>query len=98
LDAAQLRNDGLVIHHWPPIQAAKQVLPGYNPTTGPAIAIPQQEHLDITSGNYKGTYTDSPEALFDQATATMMEGTNAPPEAFSAISDLWNIQWPSLFP
>ena len=39
--------DDLDIHHLPQKHPAGQIVPGYNPKDGPAIALPKAEHKSI---------------------------------------------------
>ena len=53
--------DELDLHHFPAKNAAKQVIPGYNPNTGNAIAIPENIHENIPT--QKGVYTGTARGL-----------------------------------
>ena len=49
-----VREPGLEMHHAPQQHPAKQVIPGYDPKTAPAIALSKEEHAQLP--NIKGTY------------------------------------------
>jgi len=61
LQQRSTKGDKLDLHHIPQKQSAKQVIPGYDPKTGTAIAIPETVHDKISTN--KGTYNKSPRQL-----------------------------------
>jgi hypothetical protein len=60
LQKRSLPGDGLDLHHFPQKHPAKQVVPGYDPQQGTAMAIPNPMHkkIPVLKGTYSGTARD----------------------------------------
>jgi len=71
--------DGLDIHHVPQAGQAEQVIPGYDRITGPAIAVPEAEHVSIPT--MKGAATNTAEEQVNKDVQDLRTHTNAPEEA-----------------
>jgi len=78
--------DQLDIHHVPQGSAARQVIPGYDYPTAPAIALPEAEHaaIPVIRGVYEGTAED----LIRQGLSDLQAYTNAPQSAIDELSNL----------
>lgn len=57
LRANSVIGDELDVHHTPQSNPASQVIPGYDPTNGPAIALPKGDHrlIPTRKGEYSGS-------------------------------------------
>jgi hypothetical protein len=84
--------DKLDIHHLPQKHPAGQVIPGYDPKTGPAIAVPEDEHQRIPTR--RGTYTGTGPDLVQGDLDDLMTHTNAPPSAVEAMKAKIESQFP----
>jgi RHS repeat-associated protein len=87
-------HDGLDIHHLPQKHPAGQVIPGYDKKTGPAIAVPADEHRQIPTR--KGTYTGTGSDLVAGDLDDLAKHTNAPASAIDDIRAQINKQFPNL--
>jgi RHS repeat-associated protein len=85
--------DGLDIHHLPQKHPAGQVIPGYDPKTGPAMAVPEGEHRQIP--RQRGVYTGTGKDLVTKDLDDLATHTNAPPSAQQAMRDQIELQFPS---
>lgn len=75
--------DKLDIHHVPQKHPAGQAIDGYDPKTGPSIAVPSGEHRRIPT--IKGQYGGSARDLLEKGIKDLRNHTNAPN---SALQDL----------
>jgi hypothetical protein len=78
--------DGLDLHHVPQGNPASQVIPGYDYSTAPSIALPQAEHLLVP--NVSGLYGGSAEDLISGDLANLQTYTNAPQSSLDQLSQL----------
>lgn len=83
LRARSVTGDGLDIHHAPQSHPAGQVIPGYNPKTGPGIALPDTEHDAVP--RLRGPYPGTPRDLVARDIRNLRRYTGAPN---SALFDL----------
>ena len=81
-------NDGLDIHHVPQKHPAGQVIDGYDYNTGPAIALPRNEHLDLAKFNQKGIYTGSADDLITSNLLDLLDNTNTPQTSIDKLTEL----------
>jgi hypothetical protein len=75
--------DGLDIHHATQKHPAQQVIEGYNPKTGPSIALPASEHRRIPT--IKGQYNGSPRDLLAKDIKDLRKYTNTPNSALKKL-------------
>jgi hypothetical protein len=92
LERASRVGDDLALHHEGQKHAMKQVVPGYDPHTAPAIALPTGEHLLLPT--IRGPYTGTARDLLARGIHNLRQFTNAPG---SALLDLINLN-KSLYP
>jgi RHS repeat-associated protein len=84
--------DKLDIHHLPQKHPAGQSIPGYDPKTGPAIAVPRDEHKKIPTR--RGTYSGTGPELVKGDLEDLVKFTNAPPGALDKIQAEIESQFP----
>jgi RHS repeat-associated protein len=87
--------DGLDIHHAPQAHAAEQSIPGYDPKTGPAIAVTQAEHRALNQANIKGATALSPRQLMAK-TAQDLRNEKIPNSAVKRVVELAKKIFPAL--
>ena len=90
-----LPNDGLDIHHTPQGQAARQIIPGYDYSNAPGIALPKGEHQRIP--NMKGDATLLPRQQLAKDILNLRKYTNAPNSSLQSLIDLNKQLWPELY-
>jgi hypothetical protein len=92
LKARSVSGDELDIHHLPQKHPAGQVIPGYDPKTAPAMAVPQGEHRQIPTR--RGPYTGTGPDLVQGDLGDLAAHTNAPPSAVEAMKKQIESQFP----
>jgi len=87
--------DNLDIHHVPQRHPAGQAIDGYDPATGPSIAVPSNEHRRIPTlrGQYEGNARD----LLAKDIKDLRNYTNAPNSALQDLVRLNKEANPSAF-
>lgn len=95
LKGRSVPGDGLDIHHVPQAQPAGQTIEGYDKTTGPAIALPQDEHKSIPTD--KGDAKRFPQDQLKKDINDLKTRTKAPTEALKKLRDLNKQQFPKEF-
>ncbi len=75
--------DKLDIHHATQKHPAGQIIDGYDPKTGPSIALPSREHKRIPT--IKGTYSGNARDLLAKDIKDMRQHTNAPNSALQNL-------------
>lgn len=85
--------DGLDIHHAAQKHPAAQTVPGYDPATGPAIALPAGEHRRIPTitGDYNGT----PRDLLAKDIRDLRNNTNGPNGSLQELIQLNKGRYPA---
>ena len=86
------KGDGLEIHHLPQKHPASQVIPGYDPDTGSAIALPRGEHRAIPT--VRGTYPGTSQTLIASDLQNLRNRTGAPESAVQELIDLIDRKYP----
>src|SRR5690606_26853141 len=76
--------DGLQIHHAVQKHPAGQVIKGYDPNTGPSIALPNAEHARIK--NLRGTYSGSARDLMAPDLRNLRNAPSAPNAALQVLA------------
>jgi hypothetical protein len=79
LKGRSVPGDGLDIHHVPQAHPAEQTIPGYDRKTGPAIALPEDEHAAIPT--QRGPATLTPEQQVAKDVNDLRSHTNAPEQS-----------------
>lgn len=87
--------DGLDIHHAAQKHPAGQVIPEYDPATGPSIAIPRGEHSRIPT--IKGEYSGSARDLLAKDIRNLRNYTNAPNGSLEELIKLNKDKYPGAF-
>ena len=87
--------DKLDIHHAPQQHLAKQVIAGYDPKTGPGIAIPYGEHK--ATPTHKGFYTGTPRDLLAETLWELRRNTGVPNKALEDLVALVRCLYPGVF-
>ena len=95
LKGKSLKGDGLDIHHAMQQKPASQVVEGYNPATGPSIALPRGEHSRLPT--LKGEYEGSARDLLAKDVRDLRNMTNAPNSAIRDLVELNKQMYPSTF-
>lgn len=95
LKSKSLAGDGLDIHHAMQKNPAGQVVGGYNPATGPSIAVPRGEHSRIPT--LKGEYGGSARDLLAKDIRDLRNNTNAPTSSLRDLIDLNKQTYPGAF-
>jgi hypothetical protein len=97
-DALQARShvgDNISIHHVGQAHAMEQLVPGYSRPTGPAIALPTMEHLQIPS--LRGTVSLSPRQVLARDIWNLRNYTNAPNSNLQQSIQLNKQMYPGAF-
>ncbi len=89
------KTDKLDIHHAPQKHPAKQVIPGYDESTAPSIAVP--EHLHRRIKNVKGEYNEKPRKLLAKTAQDLRNHTDAPNSAIQELIDKTKKAYPGAF-
>jgi hypothetical protein len=92
LKAKSTPGDGLEIHHVPQKHPAGQVIPGYAPDTGSAIALPRGEHAAIPRA--RGTYPGTSQDLIATDLSNLKRYTSAPAKAIDQLTKLIDKNYP----
>ena len=74
--ARSVRGDRLQVHHVPQAHPAGQVIPGYDPSKAPGIALPDYEHQALP--NLRGLYTGRTRDLVARDLWNLRKHTGAP--------------------
>jgi hypothetical protein len=85
-------NDCIEIHHCPQKHPAKQVIPGYDEDTAPAIAVPVDKHGGpggLNSMNITGSYGGTPRQLVNEGLSNLRM-VGAPESAIRKLQKLIN--------
>lgn len=72
-----------------------QVIPGYNPSTAPTMALPAGEHRAIS--NLTGNYTGTARVLMARDASNLRHHTYAPNSAIQELIDLNKQMYPNAF-
>ena len=95
LKSKSVAGDGLDIHHAMQKNPAGQAVGGYNPATGPSIAVPRGEHSRIPT--LKGEYSGSARDLLAKDIRDLRNYTNAPNSSLRDLIDLNKQTYPGAF-
>jgi hypothetical protein len=95
LKSRSVTGDGLDIHHAMQKNPAGQAVGGYNPATGPSIAVPRGEHSRIPT--IKGEYTGTARDLLAKDIRDLRNNTNAPNSSLRELIDLNKQTYPGAF-
>lgn len=95
LKSKSVAGDGLDIHHAMQKHPAGQVVEGYNPATGPSIAVPRGEHSGIPT--LKGEYTGSARDILAKDIRDLRNYTNAPNDSLQNLINLNKQTFPGAF-
>jgi hypothetical protein len=95
LKATSLVGDGLEVHHVGQAHAFKQLIPGYSPTTAPAIVLPKDEHLDIP--RLRGTIELTARQVLARDIWNLRRLTKAPRSALLRLIGLNKSLYPGAF-
>jgi RHS repeat-associated protein len=87
--------DGTEIHHAAQKHPAGQAIPGYDPKSGPSIALPRGEHRDIPT--MKGEYSGSARDLLAKDIRDLRNNTNAPNSSLRDLIQLNKDMYPGAF-
>jgi hypothetical protein len=90
-----VKGDKLDLHHVPQKHPAAQVIPGYNPNTAPAIALPEAEHQMIK--NLRGDYSGTARDLLARDARNLRNHTNAPNSAIQELIGQSKQAYPASF-
>lgn len=74
---------------------AGQAVKGYDPATGPSIALPRGEHSRLLT--LKGDYTGSARDLLARDIRDLRNNTNAPNSSLRQLIDLNKEMYPGAF-
>jgi RHS repeat-associated protein len=86
--------DNIDIHHVPQQNPAGQTVQGYDGKTGPAIALPNDEHKAIPTE--KGEATKSPRDQLAKDVKDLRNNTNAPNSQIQKVIDLNKQKYPEM--
>lgn len=95
LKGLEQAGDGLDIHHAAQANPASQVIPGYDRSTAPSIALPKTEHRSIPP--QRGPYEGNPRDLLAKDIKDLRKYTNAPNKALRELIDLNKQCYPGSF-
>ncbi|MGQ9601035.1 MAG: RHS repeat-associated core domain-containing protein [Anaerolineae bacterium] len=84
--ARSVPGDRLQVHHVPQAHPASQVMPGYDPSTAPEIALPDYEHYAIP--NLRGVYGGTTRDLVARDLWNLRMYTGAPNSALQQLLNL----------
>lgn len=87
--------DGIDLHHVGQTHPMAQIVPGYNRSTAPSIALPRAEHVAIP--NIKGTYTGSARGLLANDIINLRLYTNAPNSSLRELINMNKQMFPNAF-
>ena len=87
--------DGIEIHHAAQKHPAGQAISGYDPKTGPSIALPRGEHRDIPT--MKGEYSGSARDLLAKDIRDLRNSTSAPNSSLRELIQLNKDMYPGAF-
>lgn len=87
--------DGIEIHHAMQKHPAGQVVPGYDPATGPSIALPRGEHRSIPT--IRGSYAGSARRLLAKDIRDLRNNTGAPNSSLRELIRLNKEMFPQSF-
>jgi hypothetical protein len=87
--------DGLDIHHAPQKNPAGQTVAGYDPSTGPSIALPKSEHVQIPT--QRGAATMSPRSQLAKDVRDLRNNTQAPNSSLQQLINLNKSIYPESF-
>lgn len=90
-----VKGDKLDLHHAVQWHPAAQIIPGYNPKTAPAIALPDVEHQAIK--NLRGDYSGTARDLLARDAWNLRGSTNAPNSAIQELIELNKRTYPDSF-
>lgn len=95
LKSRSVVGDGLDIHHVAQKHPAGQTVSGYDPNTGPSIALPQSEHVQIPT--QRGAATMSPRNQLAKDIRDLRKYTNAPNSNLQQLINLNKSIYPASF-
>jgi hypothetical protein len=87
--------DDLAIHHAGQQHPMSQIVPGYNPSTAPGVALPTLEHRAIP--NLTGPYSGNARQLLAADIANLRNYTNAPNSSLLDLINLNREMYPGAF-
>ena len=87
--------DDLALHHAGQKHVMKQIIPGYNLKTAPAIAVPTAQHRAIP--NYTGKYSGTARDLLARDIWNLRNFTNAPNSSLQELIELNKKMYPRAF-
>ena len=87
--------DKLDVHHAVQKHPAGQIINGYDPKTGPSIALPRKEHKKIPT--VKGQYTGTARDLLAKDIRDLRRYTNTPSSAIKKLINLNKEMFPKAF-
>ena len=94
LKARSATGDNLDIHHVGQQNPMKQTVSGYDPKTGPAIALPESEHEAIST--QRGPATQSPRSQLAKDAKDLRNKTNTPNSQIKKVIDLNKDKYPEM--
>ena len=86
LKGRSVPGDGLDIHHAMQKHPAGQVVKGYDPMTGPSMAVPRNEHARLST--LKGDYTGTARDLLARDIRDLRNNTSAPNSSLGQLIEL----------
>ena len=95
LQNASQVGDDLALHHAGQKHAMQQIVPGYNPQTAPAIAVPTIQHRAIP--NLTGSYTGTARDLLARDIRNLRNFTEAPDSSLRELIQLNKEMYPGAF-
>jgi RHS repeat-associated protein len=95
LQRASQVGDDLALHHAGQKHAMQQIIPGYNPQTAPAIAVPTVQHRAIP--NLTGPYTGTARDLLARDIRNLRNYTDAPNSSLHEVIQLNKEMYPNAF-
>jgi len=95
LKARSVPGDKLDIHHAAQAHPMEQVVPGYDRSTAPTIAVPRAEHSQIP--NIRGPYQGAPRELLARDIRNLRNFTNAPNRSLQELIELNKNSFPEAF-
>ena len=95
LRARSIVGDNIGIHHVAQAHPMEQLIPGYSRATGPTIALPTMEHLQIP--NLRGPTNLTPREILANDIWNLRKFTNAPNASLQELIQLNKHMYPGAF-
>jgi RHS repeat-associated protein len=95
LQARSVVGDNITIHHVGQAHAMEQLVPGYSRATGPTIAVPTMEHLQIP--NLRGTVNLTPRGVLSRDILNLRTYTEAPNASLRDLIEINKQAYPGAF-